>query len=224
MVHLAALLSSGGARVVITTTTKIWPPSYPVVLVENRSGWKEHLAELLQTETCVCLANSEAPDGKLKGVEPRLLCDLISSHQADVVVCEADGAAGRPLKVHGPNEPVIPPCSTLTLVLAGLDAVGQKVSAGAVHRIERAEEILQTKLTSVIEPSHVAQAMMAAVERIPTRSRVGFLLNKADNHERLGHARAIAHMLIQRGAHGAIIATRYDLERKLVGIHNLTHT
>ena len=48
--------------------------------------------------------------------------------EADHVIVEADGAAGRPLKAHRPWEPVIPACTDLTVCLAGASGLGRPVS------------------------------------------------------------------------------------------------
>ena len=54
----------------------------------------------------------------------------------DLVLVEADGAKGRPLKYPAAHEPVIPPCSGCTVVVAGLDALGRTI-AEAVFRSEQ---------------------------------------------------------------------------------------
>ena len=43
----------------------------------------------------------------------------------DYVLIEADGSKGRPLKAHRSFEPVIPPCSRLTVCLIGASGIGR---------------------------------------------------------------------------------------------------
>ncbi|MBQ1365708.1 MAG: putative selenium-dependent hydroxylase accessory protein YqeC, partial [Clostridia bacterium] len=48
--------------------------------------------------------------------------------EADHILVEADGSAGRPLKAHRPWEPVIPACSDQTVCLVGASGIGKPVS------------------------------------------------------------------------------------------------
>ena len=70
---------------------------------------------------------------KLTGVGAGEVAAL--GEEYDLVLVEADGAKGRPLKYPAAHEPVIPPCSGRTVVVAGLDALGRTI-AEAVFRSE----------------------------------------------------------------------------------------
>ena len=50
------------------------------------------------------------------------------------ILVEADGSLGRPLKAHAPHEPVLPPTSSLVVILAGASVLGRPFSEEYVHR------------------------------------------------------------------------------------------
>lgn len=130
MLTLARALA--GQRVLITTTTHIYPVAPPVsreLLVNPKA---EELGRALSQPGIVC-AGTRAAEGKFSGLTPALLEMAID--WADWTVCEADGAKRLPLKLHRETEPVIPPRTERCLVVLGLSALGQPVFQ-QVHRYD----------------------------------------------------------------------------------------
>jgi hypothetical protein len=112
---LARALVSPEARVLVSTTTKIWPPKAD---------------ELLPGVTVAGTVN--AVTGKLEAPplnELRVLCACF-----DYVLLEADGAAGKPLKAWAAYEPVVPDYTTMTIAVLPLCA-GMIIGLDAVHRL-----------------------------------------------------------------------------------------
>lgn len=125
---LARQLSGWGCRVLVTTTTKMMPPARNFMLLPGeRVPHYKHLTvgSALDPET-----------GKLLGVDPNTITDLKMRFQADYLLVEADGAAGRSIKAPEAHEPVIPACADLVVGLIGLDALGKPADAATVHRLE----------------------------------------------------------------------------------------
>lgn len=58
------------------------------------------------------------------------------SREADVLLVEADGARGRPVKGTAEHEPAIPDCATLAVAIAGINSLGKPVTEEYVHRPE----------------------------------------------------------------------------------------
>ncbi|WOC76787.1 selenium cofactor biosynthesis protein YqeC [Intestinibacillus sp. NTUH-41-i26] len=83
--------------------------------------------------TGVTCAGTRSTDGKMGALPAALLQQSIRA--SDITLCEADGAHGLPLKLHRPDEPVLPPQTSLCLIVAGLSALGRPVGA-AVHRYQ----------------------------------------------------------------------------------------
>jgi probable selenium-dependent hydroxylase accessory protein YqeC len=107
--YLGQTAAAGGKRVVMTTTTRIWAKEPYVTL--------------------------DAPGMKKGGRSRRFVRMGKLVRDYDLVLVEADGAKGRPLKYPAAHEPVIPPCSDRIVVVAGLDALGLTI-AEAVFRSE----------------------------------------------------------------------------------------
>jgi probable selenium-dependent hydroxylase accessory protein YqeC len=120
-----------GRRVALTTTTKIWARE-PYVTID-RAGWQRSSESFVRVGKTV-----EA--GKLTGLDADELATI--GKDFDLVLIEADGANGRPLKYPAAFEPVIPALSERVLVLAGLDALSGRV-AERVFRWELFSKIAQ---------------------------------------------------------------------------------
>lgn len=105
------------ARVIVTTTTHIYPPDgFPCLLQPGEA----EIAAALEKQPCVCVGKP-AKEGKITAadVPVRTLAEL-----ADYVLVEADGAHGRPAKAHADYEPVVPPEANQTILVFGLSALG----------------------------------------------------------------------------------------------------
>jgi probable selenium-dependent hydroxylase accessory protein YqeC len=113
----ARAAGASGRRVLITTTTKIWAQEPFATL--DRKGWKESLAAPFIR---VGKSNEE---GKLTGLTADEIRDIGAGF--DLVLVEADGAKGLPLKYPSHFEPVIPVFSEKVIVVAGLDGLYEAV-------------------------------------------------------------------------------------------------
>lgn len=176
MLAIGGELSAAHA-VVLTTTTRIWPVDGVDTVLAGLPGDARQSLRGAGTPSLSVLAGSRGPDGKLHGVSPDVFSPLAGDR---IVICEADGAAGRPLKVHGSGEPVVPATSTHLLVIAGLDAVGTAAAEGTVHRLGRYSAVTGGMAGEPILPVHVARAVRAAAAFAPSAAKVYVLLNKAD--------------------------------------------
>lgn len=112
--YLAAGAVQRGKRVAITTTTKIYAKE-PYVLTAKRG-----LPERPDMPSYLRIGGS-LEGRKLTGVtfdEIDRMGELF-----DLVLIEADGSKRLPLKYPAEYEPVIPPCSEMVFVIAGLDGL-----------------------------------------------------------------------------------------------------
>ena len=151
--YLSGLLPGS---VILTTSTHIYPfPGIPLV----NTGEKEaeivlrEIREALSRSRVICLGRLE-PSGKLASPADTVPFDLLLP-EADHVLIEADGAAGRPLKAHRPWEPVIPACSGLTVCVVGASGIGKPVSQ-ACHCPELFASLAGIPADSPAEPEHIA--------------------------------------------------------------------
>ncbi|MEG0441204.1 MAG: selenium cofactor biosynthesis protein YqeC [Oscillospiraceae bacterium] len=125
---LANQAAALGKTVCITTTTHMFPhPDLP-------SGNVVQEGQIL-------------PDGKLTLGPSIEWC----RSQYDLVLVEGDGAHGRPLKVPGVGEPVIPPESDGVICVAGMSALGGRI-VGVCHRPELVCALLKKPGDGTIAP------------------------------------------------------------------------
>ena len=216
MFRLAHELEKAGDRVLTTTTTKIYEPSAeqsgglivsgPVhtTLKEARILLKDHLHITAAAERLTDL-------GKLRGYAPETIQRIWNSRLFRWIIVEADGAAGRPLKVPADHEPVIPACSSHILGMVGLNCVGRSLSQQWVFRHER---FLQ--LSGLPESSEITESAIIAVlehekgifKDAPAHAmRIAFF-NQADSTQNLAAGLRIARGLITKkmaGLHRVII-------------------
>jgi molybdenum cofactor cytidylyltransferase len=213
MFRLAAELVAHGARVLITTTTHIYPPDaqqFPTTVIE---GSLEDLVRgarsVLVQSSAVVLARELGTDGKLVGLGPEWIEQLPKRLQVTHLLVEADGSRGRPFKAPAEHEPVIPPSADLVVAVVGLSAVGQALSEEFVHRPERVAALAGCRLGDRISPSLVATVLLhprGSTRGVPARARVVALLNQADDEIRFEAGCEVARELIERGAERVVIA------------------
>ena len=116
--------------VILTTSTHMYPfPGMPLVDAGGEATPGRILADLhaaLRDSRVICLGRV-LPSGKLADPSAAAPFEALLG-EADYVVVEADGSAGRPLKAHRPFEPVIPACSTMVVGVVGASGLGRPVS------------------------------------------------------------------------------------------------
>jgi probable selenium-dependent hydroxylase accessory protein YqeC len=152
----------------------------------------EALRRALASEGRATVLGRRIRADKLEGLAPERVDALAAA--ADLVLVEADGARGRSLKAPAPHEPVIPSSTTVVIVVAALDVLGQPLSEARVHRLEVVTALAGVEAGRVVDPSLLA-AVLAHPSGYPSRVRPGVraavFLNKAED-ARDAEARAIA--------------------------------
>lgn len=134
--------------VLISTTTKMFRPPEEVVDREHGDGIPLRGVNLL------CSPAGE----KVGSVAPERLAGCIPPN--GLTLLEADGSRGLPLKGWAGYEPVIPPCTTVTVGVCALWPVGRVISEQVVHRPEVFRQLTGGKPGAILTLEHVA-AMVA---------------------------------------------------------------
>jgi len=123
--YVAARAAETGRPVVVTTTTKIWAREPYATL--DAGPWQG------KGDGRFLRVGKSVEKGKLTGLIPDEVETIGKDYE--LVLIEADGSRGMPLKYPASFEPVIPACTDLTVVVAGLDALSGAV-ADKVFRSE----------------------------------------------------------------------------------------
>jgi molybdenum cofactor cytidylyltransferase len=213
MLRLAGELIARGARVLITTTTHIYPPDsrqFPATVIEDSlDALVRSARSALDRHPAVVLARGLSEDGKLVGIDPEWLDQLSKQLQVTHILVEADGSRGRPFKAPAAHEPVIPGSADLVVAVVGLSVIGRPLSEEFVHRPERVAELAGCRLGDTVSPPVVAAVLLhsrGSTRGAPAGSRVVLLLNQADDEARAQAGCEVARELIERGAEHIVIA------------------
>ena len=201
MLQLARELAEGGARVIVTTTTHIFPPD-GIPLITNSS--EEAIRAALAKNPLICVG-SPAKEGKLVPAEVPVsqLAAL-----ADYVIAEADGAKRLPLKAPASHEPVIPQEARLVIAVAGLDGAERPIRETA-FRPDLYAILCGKTLDDCASARDIALVLASPNGQrkgVKNDMRFAVLLNKAKSDPRRETAFAIAGELEQYSVERVVIA------------------
>ena len=180
-------------RVLVTTTTHIYPVSPPESRELLVNPDPEQLQDALSRPGIVC-AGMAAKEGKLSGLPEDLFS--LGRSRADITLCEADGSRQHPLKLHRAGEPVIPAGCDLCLIVLGLSALGQPVSQ-AVHRWQLCPAWTEETPVSAEVLLFCAREALQVSGLPPENCLV--LFNQSEGAAQLAAAREVAQQLQQEG-------------------------
>ncbi len=130
LVALANEYAKMGCSVLLSTTTKLRHPN----LFDYGSS-DIHVDGSLPKPTAgeVSFFAQEDPDVSTKATAPDALLLASAATGFDVVLIEADGSRGLPLKYHRKTEPVIPPWVTQVIAVVGASALGRPLDGQVMH-------------------------------------------------------------------------------------------
>ncbi|MFQ5790692.1 MAG: selenium cofactor biosynthesis protein YqeC [Acidobacteriota bacterium] len=204
---IASELHRRGLTVIATATTHLQTPRTsttmpPLVVLAEEANWRHTVKSRIERYGCATVVGERIRKDKLRGLDPSQAEEL--SALPDCVVLEADGARGRSLKAPATHEPVLPEATTLTVILASLDALDMPLDTRIVHRLE-----VVTELTGATPGARITEDLVARtlahgyLPRVPPRSRAVFFLNKAFD-SRFEQAETTAKRLLLAGAREVI--------------------
>ncbi|MDO5100817.1 MAG: selenium cofactor biosynthesis protein YqeC [Eubacteriales bacterium] len=182
--ELARLFAAAGRRVVITTSTHMYPipglwQPWAVTQPQNNSQPHSSIQPqlTLQPGEVVQLGTSAEQD-KIASLSEQDMTLL--PKMADIILVEADGSKRLPLKYPAEHEPVLSDRRTHTIIVQGLSALGRS-AAGVCHRHELAKQ-RQPQLfrTEQVTIADMAELMRSGYRRVYEQGRTVILLNQAD--------------------------------------------
>lgn len=138
-------------QVIVTPTTKIFPPDYGELLTEES-------IEKLRSMNGIITVGLPWKYGKLTGVSKPFLEQIFE--EFPIVLMEADGAKGYPSKAPREGEPVIVEETTLVIAVQGIDACEKPLEEGC-FRIEQVCEILGKSKCELLSPEDMAKLYLS---------------------------------------------------------------
>lgn len=195
LIALAHELADEGWRVLATTTSRMMPHQIrlmPHVLACDSSA--QVFTQALENHRFV-FAHGRRHSDYVSGASPEWFAWALDSLDADVLLVEADDAAGKPLKAPYPDEPQIPSETSLVVPVASLAALGQPLDVDHVYNPEAMIEQYGFYEGSPIMSPWVAQVLRddeLGLRGVPEKARVVTLLNGVPP---AGYLRLRAHLI-----------------------------
>ncbi len=184
---LAEALGLSGARVISTTTTKVWheeAKAYPRRVLYAPGGPDlEAIKKGLDEAGNVFVGREFLENGKVEGIPSTVADDLFRMPGVDYVIIEADGAAGRPLKTPAAHEPVIPKSVTRVIALMGLEALGKPLGPDTVFRPALFKALTGLEEGDILNPEGLIKAFdgkAGLFKNTPASARRMVFLNQLD--------------------------------------------
>ena len=200
MYALGRELSPDGRGVILTTTTKILEPEPSPFFVQFLSRKfdeiRKWVAENIHGRSSLLIVRERLLSGKLEGVPPEWVDELYPMDGVSIIVNEADGAAGRPLKAPREGEPVVPESTTLLVPVIGIDGMGRPLDEEWVFRSAIASRLLDLPLGSVVTEEVIARLMAELIKSSPPGARVVPVINQTDLLGGLEKAQRLAQHLL----------------------------
>jgi probable selenium-dependent hydroxylase accessory protein YqeC len=175
----------------------------PCLLVHSDEGKLKELAlRHIAQFGHVTLVRERLESRKLKGVSPDLINLLFNFSEIDMMIVEADGAAGRPVKAPREWEPVIPSHTTLVIGLLGVDGVGKELNEENFFQSERISHLTGIPMGGKMSCEGMAILMVhpqGIFKGAPHSSRRVAFVNKVDVPEGLIGGREIGKEILKKG-------------------------
>ncbi|MBW2231312.1 MAG: putative selenium-dependent hydroxylase accessory protein YqeC [Deltaproteobacteria bacterium] len=184
-------------RTLLTTTTRIFTAQLARADRHCRCGPTE-LHAAIEAKDDSLLVIGDIAGGNATGVPVSLPSRLLKHPGVDFVVVEADGSRMRPTKAPASHEPVVPAETTLLVVVAGIDALEEKLSL-ACHRPELVSDITGLGPDQRLTPEHLARLLSdprGGLKSAPTGGRSIVFLNKVETQSQEEQAREAARHIL----------------------------
>ncbi|MFH2131026.1 MAG: selenium cofactor biosynthesis protein YqeC, partial [bacterium] len=204
---LARELKQKGFRILVTTTTAMFHP--------DRDGWPydrlltgRDISRLIPPvggsgSLTIAAAVSDPESGKIRGFAPEIIDVLQQAAGFDMILVEADGSRGCPLKAPAPYEPVLPASTRTVVGVIGLDSLGKPLDEKTVHRSLLFSQLTGLDINQPVSPDAIQTLLLSPrglfKDTPPTAERI-VILNKADTPERLLEGCRIADTVCRRNS------------------------
>jgi molybdenum cofactor cytidylyltransferase len=211
MFRLAREVVDAGGRAITTTTTRIFAAQIGLAPahIPAEEATRERVLGALEAHGQVLVIGPTNPGtGKADGVSLDLFQRLRGWCPGVCILNEADGSRMRPFKAPAPHEPVIPPETTLVVLVVGADVLGQPLDDEHVHRPELVSALSGAPLGTPITPEIVARVLAhpdGGRKGVPAGARVIAVVNKVESLPDRAPARETAERLLREPAIRSVV-------------------
>lgn len=201
MVSLGYELAEAGWRVLATTTTRLATDQldlFPCTMAARAAP--RAISEAL-TEHQFVLLHEQIRSGSVYGPAPEWTRRLLDSVDSDILLVEADEAAGMPFKAPLMDEPQVPLETSVVISVASLRALGLPLDRDHVYNPAAMIERYGFVENSPIKSPWLAQVLrdeQLGLRGVPAAARVIVFLNQTPKHGfKRGRARMIARLSLK---------------------------
>ncbi len=175
-------LQAQGYRVLVTTTTHMMAPAAGFIAWEKRADLRGSIDQV-RKKGQLAVIGVRCADGKITSV-PAADYEYLA-RLTDILLVEADGSRGRPLKIPAAHEPVLYPGTGITVGVAGCDSLGRMISE-VTQRPEETAAWLHKSVTEQITAADIVRIIQHE-QGLFCRSagRRVLFLNKAGDQEEM---------------------------------------
>ena len=211
MFKLARELLKHDKKVLVSTTTAIMKPDkskYEKLYLAQDTDYKTIEAS---SSGITVLGSKINKINKLIGVEQQIIDEIFKSKKFDYIIVEADGSKRKPIKAPASHEPVIPSLTTKTIGIIGMDAVGQKIYEGNVHRASLFSQVTNSKLGDCIDENSIYNLIVSPegiFKNSPLESQKYIILNKSETKSR---------NLVSQKVKSKLITNKINIEKIIIG-------
>ncbi|MCL5290343.1 MAG: selenium cofactor biosynthesis protein YqeC [Bacillota bacterium] len=214
MTLLARECAAAGARVLVTTSTKMYYRQLricsPQILLEKEQDLLSKLKEFHAKTPILAVAAGLTEEQKATGLSKECLDEIYRSGLFDYVLVEADGSRGKSMKAPAEYEPVVPSLATTVLAVVGLDILGRPLSEETVHRASLAVTAAAQRLGEPVTETTVVRVFRYYEQKIREATpSVQFtpVLNKVDFLKETDRAKALAMQLLTPSVRNVLLTS-----------------
>lgn len=201
MVSLGYELAEAGWRVLATTTTKLSTDQLDLFPCTMSAGAAPRSISQALSEHKFVLLHEQIRSGRVYGPPREWTRQLLDSVDSDVLLVEADDAAGKPFKAPRPDEPQIPLETSLVISVASLRALGLPLDREHIYNPAAMIERYGFVENSPVKSPWLAQVLRdeeLGLRGVPADARVIIFLNQTPQRGFMrGRARMIARLGLQ---------------------------
>ncbi len=211
--RLAEEMLADGKRVILTTSTKIFPPSVSpgtVLLKEQYDDFYPAVSSLIQSRKFAVLGSRINHLGKIVGISPEEIDFLKSGYFADIILVEGDGARNKPFKAPRMLEPVIPETATLVVPVIGIDCLGKPLTEKHFFAVNEMCHLTGLSPGEKVMAEDVVRVMLSPEgfwKNVPPKARWIPYINKVENAQEREQALLLAWLLKQKNVEKVVIGS-----------------